>query len=202
MATYPQTGSILNSSLHTALSTQITIMVNNEPVGAIQSFSISQSRNNKRLGEVGLDGTLELVPSTKADVTLNIKRAAYDGLNISESFSRGYVNVQSQRIAFDIVEINQFSGTGDDSIITTYKNCWFKSISKSYSSDDYIIMEDCVIDVEDVFSIRGGEALALSQGVGGGRQLGGIQIDGIELQADSGIRRGTLDFAGLISASF
>ena len=103
MATYPRTGSILDSTTHTALSTQVVIMVNNEPVGAVQKFSINQSRTNKRVGEIGTDGTIELVPQKKADITLNINRIAFDGLSLPESFARGFRNIQAQRISFDIV---------------------------------------------------------------------------------------------------
>jgi len=202
MATYPRTGSILDSTTRTALSTQVIIMVNNEPVGAIQEFSINQSRNNKRFGEIGTDGTVEIVPSTRADISLNIRRIVFDGLSLTESMARGFRNVQSQRIPFDIIVIDQFSGTADDAIITTFHNCWFKSIDKSYQADDYIITENASVDVEYISETRGGEAVALSQGVGGGRQLAGVQIDEAELLADSGQRRGALDFPGLISAAY
>ena len=43
MPTYPATGSILDSKTRTGLSTQVIIMVNNEPVGAVQSFQENQS---------------------------------------------------------------------------------------------------------------------------------------------------------------
>ena len=72
MATYPRTGSILDSTTRTALSTQIIIMVNNEPVGAVQSFSEKQDRSNKRISEVGTDGTIEIVPSSAAKITLTL----------------------------------------------------------------------------------------------------------------------------------
>ena len=49
MATYPTTGSNLDSKTRTGLSTQIIIMVNNEPVGAVQNFQCSQSRTNKTI---------------------------------------------------------------------------------------------------------------------------------------------------------
>lgn len=202
MPEYPKTGSILDSTTHTSLSTQIIIMVNNEPVGAVQSFSESQSRSNKRVYEVGLDGTVEIVPESPTQFTLSIDRIVFDGLSITEAFARGFRNIQSQRIPFDIIVIDQFSGTGDDSIITTYHNCWFNKLDKSYRADNYIITESCGVDVEHISTIRGGDAVALSQGVGGGRQNAGIQIDEVELQADSGIRRGGLDFPGLISAAF
>lgn len=202
MATYPKSGSILDSTVHTSLSTQIVIMVNNEPVGAVQSLQIEQNRPTVRVGEVGFDGTIEIVPNAKTEITLNIERIVYDGLSVTEAFSRGFQNIQAQRIPFDIVVIDQFSGTGDDATITTFVNCWFESLSKPYRAEQYIITENCRVAVETIKTLRGGEAVALSQGVGGGRQLAGTQFDDVELAADSGSRRGSLDFPGLISASF
>lgn len=201
MATYPQTGSILDSTTRTALSTQILILVNNEPVGAVQSFQDQQNRSIRRIYEIGTDGTLEAVPESPATFSLQISRIVYDGINITEAFSRGFRNIQAQRIPFDIVVIDQYSGQNDDAVITTYENCWFESISKTYSADNYIIQEDVGVVVENVRSLRGGEAVALSQGTGGGRQIPG-QLDEVELAADSGVRRGGLDFPGLISAAF
>lgn len=202
MAAYPKTGSILDSTTHTALSTQIIIMVNNEPVGAVNKFTMAQSRPLKRIKEIGTDGTIEIVPSGAADYSLTVSRIAFDGLSLPQGFSRGFRNIAAQRIPFDIIVIDQYTGTGDDAIITTYHNCWFKSLNKSYSVDDYVIAEDATIDVEYVSERRGGEAIALSQGVGGGRQIAGVQIDEAELLADSGARRGALDFPGLISAAY
>lgn len=202
MATYPNTGSILDNKLHTSLSTQVIIMVEGEPVGAVQSFGENQSRSNARIKEVGTDGTIEIAPQSAAEITLSVERIVYDGLSVSESFSRGFRNIQAQRIPFSIVVIDQHSGTDDDAIITTYHNCWFNTISKTYNADNYIVTENCSIDVEYVSTLRGGEAVSLSQGVGGGRQIAGVQIDSVELEADSGARRGALDFPGLISAAF
>ncbi len=201
MPVYPKTGSILNSTTRTALSTQIIIMVNNEPVGAVQSFSESQQRSAKRVLEVGLDGTVEVVPESPATFSLRVDRIVYDGLSVTEAFSRGFRNIQAQRIPFDIVVIDQYTGTDDDAVITTYEECWFTSIEKAYNADNFIITENVSIEVTNIRTQRGGEAVALSQGVGGSRQVP-IQIDEVELAADSGVRRGSLDFTGLISASF
>ncbi len=201
MATYPRTGSILDSKTRTALSTQIIVMVNGEPVGAVQSFSESQARSVKRVFEVGLDGTLEIVPESPATFSLRIDRIVYDGLSVTESMSRGFRNIQAQRIPFDIVVIDQYTGVDLEAVITTYENCWFTSIEKSYSADNYIITENVSVEVENIKTLRGGEAVALSQGTGGARQIP-LQVDEVELLADSGVRRGALDFPGLISASF
>jgi hypothetical protein len=201
MATYPRTGSILDSKTRTALSTQIIIMVNGEPVGAVQSFSESQARSARRIYEIGTDGTLEIVPESPATFSLRIDRIVYDGLSVTESMSRGFRNIQAQRIPFDIVVIDQYTGVDLEAIITTYENCWFTSIEKAYNADNYIITENVSVEVENIKTLRGGEAVALSQGTGGARQIP-LEIDDVELLADSGVRRGSLDFPGLISASF
>jgi hypothetical protein len=201
MATYPKSGSVLDGTTRTALSTQILILVNNEPVGAVQSFQETQNRQIKRIREVGTDGVIEAVPDSSADVDLTITRIVFDGLSLPEAFSRGFKNLKAQRIPFDIVVIDQYTGTDDDAVITTYQNCWFKTLSKTYSSENYVISETANVLVETVRTIRGGEAVALSQGTGGGRQVP-TQLDDVELLADSGARRGALDFPGLISAAF
>lgn len=201
MASYPKTGSILDSKTRTALSTQIIIMVNNVAVGAVQNFSESQGRDVKRIFEIGTDGTIEIVPDSPAKFSIRAERIVYDGLSVTEAFSRGFRNIQAQRIPFDIVVIDQYTGTNDDAVITTYENCWFTSIEKSYSADNFIITENVGIEVENIKTLRGGDAVALSQGVGGSRQVT-PQIDSVELLADSGVRKGSLDFPGLISAAF
>jgi shikimate kinase len=198
---YPKTGSILDSTTRTALSTQILIIVGNTPVGAVQSFSESQSRSVRRVFEIGTDGTVELVPESPAEIGLRIDRIVFDGLSVTEAFSRGFRNIQAQRISFDIVVIDQYTGTGDDAVITTYEGCWFESIDKTYNADSFIITENVSVKVENIRTQRGGEAVALSQGVGGSRQIP-VQIDSVETAADSGVYRGALDFPGLISATF
>lgn len=201
MANYPQTGSILDSKTRTSLSTQILIMVENEPVGTIQSFDSDQSRGIKRIHEVGTHGTLEGVPDSQTQYSLSVKRIVFDGLSITEAFSRGFRNINAQRIPFDIVVIDQFSGQDNDAVITTYEDCWFESVNKALNAENFVITEGVKIFVGNVRTLRGGEAVALSQGIGGGRQVS-TQIDDVELLADSGARRGTLDFPGLINAAF
>lgn len=204
MASYPRTGSNLDSTTKTSLSTQIIVMVENEPVGAIQSFRETQTRSIKPINEVGTDGIIELVPQSPTKVSLQIDRMYFDGLSLPEAFSRGFRNLQSQRIPFDIVVIDQFTGTGNDAIITTYHNCWFNNLSISYTANDYTISQSASVDCEYVSTIRGGEAIALSQGTGGGRQIPSVQLDVAELAADSGANgtRGSLDYPGLISAAY
>jgi len=78
------------------------------------------------------------------------------------------------------------------------------NLSINYQSSDYTIAQSANVDCEYISTIRGGEAIALSQGTGGGRQIPGVQLDVAELGADSGSngRRGSLDYPGLISATY
>lgn len=200
MSTYPTSGSILDSNTRTALSTQIIVMVGTEPVGSIQSFSESQNRGLERIKELGLDGTLEITPSSATEISLRVDRIVFDGLSITEAFARGFRNIQAQRKGFDIVVIDNYTGDGDNSVITTYSGCWLQSVEKTYNADNFIITENVSIEVEAISTLRGGEAVALSQGVGGGRQIP-IQLDDIEQGSDSGKFRGSATFINLLSAT-
>jgi hypothetical protein len=212
MASYPYTGTLFDSEAvtgaktRTGLSTQIIVYVNNQPVGAIQTFQERQTRPLKRLHEVGTDGTIEIVPQGATTIELTVNRVVFDGLSMPESMARGFRNIHSQRIPFDIVVIDRFTGTEEEggSVVTTYHNCWFASLGKSYTVNDYTIAEDASISVEAVSTERNGAPVASSQGVGGGRDLGseGRQVDAIEQAADYGTYRGSLDFPGLIKAAF
>jgi hypothetical protein len=210
MADYPSTGTLFDGSpppetggrTRAGLSTQIIVYVNNEPVGAIQSFQESQTRSLKQLSEVGTDGLIEIVPQSSATFSLTINRIVFDGLSLPEAFSRGFRNIQSQRMPFDIVVIDKFTGDGNSAVVTTYHNCWFAALGKSYTTTDYTITENATVNCEHVSTTRAGEAIALSQGTQGAREIPGRNIDSVETAADSGERRGTLDFPGLISAAY
>lgn len=212
MASYPYTGTLFDSEAitgaktRTGLSTQIVVYVNNQPVGAIQNFDERQQRQIKRIYEVGTDGTVEAVPQSPTTIELTVNRIVFDGLSLPEAMARGFRNIHAQRIPFDIVVIDRFTGTEEEggSVITTYHNCWFGSLGRAYTVNDYTITENVSITVESVSTERNGAPVASSQGVGGGRDLGseGRQIDAIEQAADYGTYRGSLDFPGLIKAAF
>ena len=210
MADYPNTSTLFDSATitgaktRTGLSTQVIVYVNGEPVGAIQSFQETQSRSNKSISEVGTDGIIELVPQSPAKFTLQVNRIVFDGLSLPESFARGFKNIHAQRMPFDIVVIDKFTGDGDDAVITTYHNCWFNNLSKTYQTSDYTIAETAGIDCEFISSKRAHEPVANSQGVGGSREVDASKIDkdAVEQATDMGDRRGPLDFPGLISAAY
>ena len=209
-ADYPNTATLFDSAAvtgaktRTGLSTQIIVYVNGEPVGAIQSFQEQQTRGLKSISEVGTDGLIEIVPQSSTTFSLTVQRIVFDGLSLPEAFSRGFRNIQAQRMPFDIVVIDKFTGTDNNAVVTTYHNCWFKSMAKTYQVTDYTITENASVDCEYVSSTRAGEAVAESQGVQGAREIPGREMDNIEQAADAGKsgRRGSLDFPGLISAAY
>jgi hypothetical protein len=206
MADYPATGTIFDNpgsggSTRTGLSTQVIVYVNGEPVGAIQSFQETQTRPLKRIGEVGTDGFIEIVPQSQTQINLQVQRIVFDGISLPESFARGFRNIHAQRIPFDIVVIDKFTGVDERSVVTTYHNCFFASLGKTYSASDYVISENAQIQAEYMTSQRGNQAVVRSQGVGGSREIGNKQIDPVEVRADRG-RRGSLDVGALIRAQF
>jgi len=198
MSDYPKTGSTLQSSVSTGLSTQIVVKVGSDTVGALQSIEVRQSRQLTRVVELGLDGVLEIVPTKCAEVQLSVQRVVFDRLRLPEAFERGFLNIKSQRLPFDILVIDQMGGDGELAVTHTYTNCWFQDYSTPYKADNYIITESATIWAEDISSRLGSSANAAQ---GGSRDMK-PQIEQIEREADLGNRRGVLDAPGLISAAF
>jgi hypothetical protein len=96
MALYPTTGSTLNSSISTGLSTQIIIKVGTETIGAVQRLQVTQTRNLERIKEVGLDGILEIVPRQPTEFEARVTRIVFDRLRLPEAFARGFINIKAQ----------------------------------------------------------------------------------------------------------
>lgn len=214
---YPNTGSTLTSSINTGLSTQIIIQVqlpNGGPpvtVGAVKKLTEKQTRGLERVVEVGTDGTVELVPNKATTYSIDLERTVFDGLSLPEAFSQGFRNIQAQRFPFNVQIIDMSAGIVDANgdvdpnsiVLTTYVNCWFSSMSVSYSSDDYVIVQNASAECEYIGSTRAGSAVALSQAAGGGRSiLTPGQVDPISAAADSRRRLSALDYPGLIRAGF
>ena len=208
---YPNTGSILNSQIHTGLSTQISILVNNEPVGAIQSLSITQTRNLARIKEVGTDGILEIVPERATEYSANIERIVFDRLRLPEAFSRGFVNIKSQMIPFDILILDRTGGgPGSEGVVKhLLMNCWFTSYNPKYGADSFILSESATVFFEDISSTlgtsnsyvaRGGER-GIAQQTHERERLTDTSSGGIDGESGTGFR-GTMDFSDLINAAF
>jgi hypothetical protein len=159
---YPYTGTQLNSSTQTGLSTQILVQVDGLAVGGIQSLRVNQRRPLRAITEVGTDGNIEIVPNAATTFELSIERIYFDRKTITESLGRSFLNIQAQRYPFDIyiydfhnvpgAALDPEFGVGDptaaaqlaaNGIITTvYENVWIGSLDTTYSSGDYIIMQN------------------------------------------------------------
>lgn len=217
---YLYTGTNQAATTQTGLSTQILVVVDESPVGAIQSLAVSQSRGLQRVTEVGTDGTIELVPNAATTVSLSVNRIVFDKRRMTEAFQRGFLNIHAQRVPFDILiydfqnaqssteqsadpgsgatlaptldQMSAFDAPNDAEgvIAHVFENCFFESLNTNYTSDNYIITEDCTIQCEFVHSFRDGQNNLPAS-------IGEPAIDdALERLADLG-RRGSLDARGL-----
>jgi hypothetical protein len=176
----------------------MVIKVGSDTVGAVQTLNVAQTRNLIRVVEIGLDGTLEIVPQQRAEVVLTVNRVVFDRLRLPEAFARGFINIKSQRLPFDIQIIDNTAGEDEDATTHIYTNCWFNNYTTPYNAENYIITETATIWAEDVSSRLGASANAAQ---GGARDMK-PQIESIERLADIGSRRGTMDAPGIIDAAF
>ena len=209
---YPHTGSITQTpdgrnTTRTSVSTNIIIQVDGNPIGAMQSFSINQSRIIHMVDEIGTDGHIDSVPSKATDISGTATRLKFDNLCLPAAFSRGYVHLASQRIPFDINIIDIFAASEDDNgnfgtdgiITTVIKNVWFISLGVTYTQNDFTITEQAGWQAERIYSFMGSPNNGVVPAVNA-RQLRIIDNDPFERQTDVGGRRGALDAAGLINA--
>lgn len=203
---YLYTGSNSDNRIATGLSTQILVQVNGNTVGAIQELRPSQNRPLKRVGEIGTDGTVELVPHQITETSLNVTRIVFDRLRLPSAFSRQFVNIHAQRVPFDIFVFDRSNvastaadgDVGDDSsglVTHVYKNCWFKSLDTTYSAGDYVISESATIDCEFVNTFTGNGSSSIDGGLRG--LSPDISGGNIEVLADAQGHRGSLDAVGL-----
>lgn len=209
MATYPITGSTLSSNISTGLSTQILIKVENETVGAVQSLSITQSRSLNRVKEIGLDGILEIVPQAPTEFQAQITRVVFDRLRLPEAFARGFINIKSQLVPFDILIIDRTNGDNENAVTHRLTRCWFSSYSPRYQAADFVIQEEATIYIEDISTTIGN---GQTSAVDGGARTINYQVDtfGRERATDAGAGgigtgagyRGTMDVPNLINAAF
>jgi len=219
MANANNTQSTLTTNLDlnktsTAISTNIIIMVNQTPVGAIQSMTINEKRGIKMIDEVGTDGHIDSVPNVSTNITGTCQRVRFDRLRIAEAFSRGFVHVASQVYPFDIVIIDKQKRNTGAQISTVIRNVWISGISYTYQANDWVITDNMEWEAETIFSVLGGGS---SQFVAGGNPVAqggerGINfvsefqfansgdVERIEQAVDTGSsgRRGSLDTAGII----
>jgi hypothetical protein len=186
MANYPTSGSLLENRINSGLSTQITIKVNSTTVGAIQRLSVTQNRELHRWEEIGTDGVVEVHPKGAAKVDLTVERIVFDGMRLPEAFARGFINLQSQRVPFDIhvIDKTEVQYTGD-AIVHVFNNCWFRQYSPQFRAESFIISESAQIWCEYVTTTRN----SVSAVTGGYRGVG-FEYDTIERATDTKGQRG------------
>src|ERR1700723_3055337 len=190
MANAPNTSSTLTlpngtNVTSTAISTNIIIMVNQTPVGAIQSMSIQEQRSIKMIDEVGTDGHIDSVPNQSSNFTGSCSRVRFDKLRIAEAFSRGFVHVQSQVYPFNIVILDIQKLDSGSQVSTVIENVWIKSISYDYQISDWVIMDKMDWEAETMFSVlNNGNSTPVAQGGQRGIPFSSIPI---ERAADVGL---------------
>ncbi len=199
-ATALNTGSTLSlptgkNKTSTALSTNIIVLVNKTPVGAIQSISITENRPGNLIYELGTDGAIDSHPKSSSTYSVSCKRTRFDKLRVAQAFGRGFIHPQSQRYPFDVVIIDRQSESESEHITTTLKNCWITKVSYTYSNNEWAITEDMDLQIETLYSTIGG-----SNPVGdliAPRFVDSYKNE-VERTTDIGTRRGSLDVNGLI----
>jgi hypothetical protein len=185
---YPQTGSLLSSLPQTSLSTLITVKVRGTPVGAIQELRIDQNRDMNVWEEIGTDGVVEIHPKGAAKITFSVTRIVFDQLRLPEAFNRGFLNLQAQRIPFDVEIVDTFAGDNTLAAVHTLKECWFRRYSTPYRADNFLISETAELVCARITSMQGAGNVAN----GGTRGLP-VEYDTIERETDFHGRPGKFD---------
>lgn len=206
---YPNTGStIYTNRTGVALSTNIIVKAGGNAVGAIQNIQVQESRSIKMVDEVGTDGHIDSAPERSTEISGSCERIRFDRIRIFQAFGRDFVHLKSQRIPFRI-EIHD-SWVGDESgnkIITVLEDVWFDQMSYRYDASNWIISESCNYKAEDIYSYYSGTGEAVGTkdpGGNGSRSIETQKEQGtrFQIEADRGKRRGSIDGAGLINATF
>jgi hypothetical protein len=194
---YPNSNSTLNDNIRTGLSTQIVVKIRNTMVGAIQSLQISQNREFYRQEEIGTDGIVEIFPRGATKIEVTVDRIVFDGLRLPEAFARGFINIQSQRIPFDIdiMDLSEFKTTvnlpqddvaraillkNNNAVVHSLKGCWFRSYAPTFSAEKFIVSERATIICEKIITTRNGLSA-----VNGGLRGVAYEKDSIERATDS-----------------
>jgi len=183
----------------TAVSTNIIIKVGDNPVGAVQSLNVTETRNIAMIDEIGTDGHIDSVPQKSTDIKGTCSRTRFDNLRILAAFGRSFVHLASQRIPFDIDIIDTFAGPDASThITTTIKNVWANNLQIKYGADNFLIVEDFSFDAEAIYSFLGSPTNNAVPGAAGGRNLVVRDNNVFERETDRGLRRGALNGFGLL----
>ncbi len=198
----------------TSISTNIVILVNDTPVGAVQELSVSEKRSIKQIDEIGFDGHIDSVPNQSTNISGSCRRVRFDRLRITEAFSRGFLHASSQVYPFDIVILDKQKRDVASQISTVLKNVWISGIDTNYSANDWVIVDSMQWEAESIFSVLNGGSSPFSGGVPAaqGGELGisfaqpmimGDGIVNVERMSDVNAvgLRGSLSASGLIDLS-
>ena len=111
---------------------------NNEPIGLIQSISITENRS---------DFNGQIIVEAKLIRALFNKEKIKNIFNVDINKVSMLANQQLLPINIEIINEN------DGKIMTTnIKNCWFKINSPMYSSEEYFIFDEIDIEAESIKS--------------------------------------------------
>lgn len=192
------TGTAGQNKTSTSLSTNILILVNGTPVGAVTSLQVTEAGQIAQIDEVGTDGHIDSVRNRSVNISGTCTRTRFDRLRIPEAFSRGFVHVASQAYPFDIMILDRQKSETGSQIATVIQNVWINNISYTYSSDNWVIVDSMGWEAERIYSVlTNGSGTPVAQGGERGIPFSNIQI---ERETDTGRngRRGSLDASGLI----
>ena len=111
------------------MTTTILVCLNDVPVGAIQSFTLKEFKSVE-------DGY-------STNCKIEGSRMVLDKTKIAELFSRGFVHEKAQIYPIQII-------VKDDVVVTKIHNAWFNAIDYTYTTGDWIILENLVLEAEEV----------------------------------------------------
>lgn len=190
---YPSSGSTLRPNVSSGLSTTIIIKVGSTTIGAIQNLTINQNREMAIWEEIGTEGIIEIHPKNATKIDLAVTRIVFDELRLLESFARGFINLQAQRIPFDIHIIDLGAAKNDDNALSHIcHNCWFKSYNTPYAANNFLIQETANLVCEYITSMRNAQNAAF-----GGLRGIDYNSDSIERNTDLTGKRGRFTAAGI-----
>jgi len=191
---YPSSNSALRPHIQSGLSTQIVVKVDNTTIGAIQKIRIDQNKELHIHEEIGTEGVVEIHPKGATKITLTVDRIIFDDLRITEAFSCGFINIQAQRIPFDIHIIDTSNGPINYALVHVYHGCWFKTYSTPYDANSFLITESATLTCEKITSFRYGQSA-----VNGGTRGILYKYDTVERETKVKEICGRLEYAGLIT---
>lgn len=161
------------------VSTNINIFSNNMRIGFVQSFSPSEQRTITPIHELGTEGVVQMAAGNTNGGTLSLQRiaiynsglwnalgltrtgqfvspdSAINGANgkkddLYKTYGNPFKTLKDQRVPLELrVEIKNPSQ--DSSVYTeTYLDCWLTSYSKTVSSQNITVSENCNMSYSDI----------------------------------------------------